>query len=91
MKIERTQMGLCFHGDVDKVKPNLTDEIFTKISELLGVKISGVKLSGYWLIYRGEAGNKEIISGDTRQGQPRRRNLSHALGDGLNIGIATLV
>jgi hypothetical protein len=74
-------------ADIDAIKANLTDEVFRQFSEEYGQRVSGVKLGGYWIIYVGEPGHKKIVSGDTLQGQRRRRHLSHALSDGLNVTI----
>jgi hypothetical protein len=90
MEIKRTADGFDFDTDVDAIKPNLTDEVFHKLSAAYGQRVSGVKLSGYWIVYVGEPGHKTIVSGDTRVGQRRHRKLSLALSEGLGITIYTM-
>lgn len=91
MQVTQTPEGwFDFDADIDAIKPNLTDEVFHKLTEVYGQRVSGVKLSGFWLIYVGESGHKALVSGDTRQGQRRHRRLSAALSEGLGVTILTM-
>lgn len=89
MQVTRTPAGFHFDTDIDAIKPNLTDELFAAVTALYGQRVSGVKLSGYWLIYVGGPGHRTIVSGSTLAGQRRHRKLTGALADGLNVTITT--
>ena len=63
------------------------DVIFRQLSEQTGDKISGVKLSGYWLIYR----NDELLTGRPEIGLPNVKNFDKAIANGLGIAVCRAV
>ena len=74
-------------GDPDKAHITEQDNVMSQLTELLGMRIAGVKIGGYWVILV----DGEVVSGDEARGQKRRRKLSRALADGLNRVVVTQV
>jgi len=78
---------IIIEGDPDRTNISAQDDVMRQLSDLLGVKVTGVTISGYWIIYV----DGVIVSGDKLLGQRRYRSFSKALANGLNRTVVTTV